>query len=73
MHVFGAVSWTSSPALRTARHPSGLPFCGTSAARMDVSSLPRSAPRSRKWRKWKGSSISCKATWTRSFLSARTN
>jgi hypothetical protein len=66
MHVFGAVSWTSSAALRTTRHPSGLPFCGTSAARMDVSSLPRSAPRSRKWRKWKGSSVPCKTSWTRS-------
>src|SRR5829696_8677915 len=53
----------SSLVLPTPRHPSGLPFYATSGARMGAYSSLRNVHPSRGW---KGRSILCKTSWTRS-------
>jgi hypothetical protein len=63
MHLFGAFELEISPALPTARHPSGLPSCATPGARMGACLSLRSA---HPLRKWKARSIPCRTSSTRS-------
>jgi hypothetical protein len=63
MHVFGALELDIQPGTPETRPLSELPSCATPGARMDACSSHQSAYPSTKWR---GSSMPCKTSWTRS-------